>query len=84
MSERMTSVQVPGTGHIGFADYGRVEPAHMIARLREIARVEMEAAQRVLEAPDCAFVVETYTGIHVQRDRKRIWPTDQEIGGRDA
>ena len=80
MAQRMTSVWVPASGHPGFADYGRVEPAVMIARLREIARADIESAQRVLDAPDSAFVVDTYTGVHVQRDRKRLWPPDQQPG----
>ena len=74
MAERMTSVVVPGSGHPGFADYGRQDPAAMIARLREMARSERDAAQRVLDAADEDFVVEIYTGVHVQRDRVRLWP----------
>ena len=89
MAERMTSVTVPGTGHTGFAMHGRVAPAEMIARLRAEASAERDAAQRVLDAPDTAFVVETYTGVHVQRNRKRLWPfpaaqEEREIGGRDG
>lgn len=78
MAERMTSVTVPGSGRVGFADYGRRDPASMIARLRKIAESERDAAQRVIDADDSQFVVETYVGVHVQRDRKRLWP---EPGG---
>lgn len=77
MAERMTIVEVPGSGRQGFADHGRREPADMIERLRRIARTERDAAQRVLDAPDSAFIVETYTGVHVQRDRKRLWPDSE-------
>lgn len=78
MAERMTSVTVPGSGHVGFADYGRRDPASMIEQLRKIAESERDAAQRVLDADDSTFVVETYTGIIVQRGRKRLWPESDD------
>lgn len=85
MSDRMTSVHLPesgsGTFSSGFADYGRRDPAEMIARLREIARLERETAQRIIDAPDEAFIVETYTGHYVQRNRVRLWP---EPEGRES
>ncbi|QYF98470.1 hypothetical protein [Microbacterium sp. PAMC21962] len=78
MSDQMTSVHLPesgsGTFSSGFADHGRRDPAEMIARLRAIARRDLDTAQRIIDAPDEAFIVETYTGHHVQRNRVRLWP----------
>ncbi|MGN7186974.1 hypothetical protein [Microbacterium enclense] len=80
MAHRLTSVSVPGTRHHGFADYGRKDPVEMIGRLRAMAREEMLAASRVVSAPDSQFVVETFCGVHVQRDRERLWPTAETPG----
>ncbi|MDR6867508.1 hypothetical protein J2Y69_002112 [Microbacterium resistens] len=51
-------------------DYGRQTPEYMISELRRIARGNLRASQAILDAPDEAFRVETFTGIHVQRNRE--------------
>ena len=80
MSERMTSVRLDGEGRgmfaAGFADYGRRDPAEMIERLRKIARTERDHAQRILDAADDDFIVETYVGVHVRRNGERLWPAE--------
>lgn len=74
VAERMTSVEVPGSGHPGWAEYGRVEPERMIEIIRAQAERDRECAQRILDAKPDEFVVKTYTGVHVQRDVKQLWP----------
>lgn len=73
MAERMTDIGLPGLpmGR-GYMEYGRKSAEHMIAKLRRIARNDLRAAQAILDAPDEAFRVETFTGIHVQRNREVI------------
>lgn len=70
MSERMTSAHLPGVRGAAIADWGRRDPVEMIEYLRTYARQQMEWAQKVLSAADAEFRVETYTGVHVQRNRE--------------
>lgn len=75
MSERMTSVHLPSLGPgNGLAEYGRQDPKKMIYRLRRRAQIAKDEAERILAAPDDEFVVETYLGVYVQRNRERLWP----------
>ncbi len=69
MSERMTSVELPGA-HRGFADYGRCDPAELIEALREQAKAGLVAAQAVLDAADEDFRVATFRGPICQRARE--------------
>lgn len=59
----------PMTGQAG-AEWGRKTPAEMIERYRQYARHQLAEAQAVLAATDEDFRVETYTGVHVQRNRE--------------
>ena len=68
MAERMTSIHLPGLPGAGFAHYGRHTPEHMISLIRQHAATELRIAQMILDASDEAFQVETYTGVHVQRN----------------
>lgn len=80
MAERMTAVYLRGgrnTGR-GLADYGRVDPKEMIEQLRSKARHDLAAAQAILDADDDDFIVETYRGVHVERDRVQLWPLTPE------
>lgn len=78
MAERMTSVVLPSLGQgSGLAMYGRHDPHEMIRRLRTSAEIAKEEAERILSAPDSEFVVETYTGVYVQRNREQVWPTTE-------
>lgn len=74
MTERMTSVHLPDHPGYGFQDVGRKHPVDMIQRLRALAERDRAAAQAILDAPDEAFIVDTYLGIHVQRQREQLWP----------
>jgi len=73
MSERMTSIELPGqfvdlVG--GLAVHGRETVEQMIVQLRASAARQLAAVQAVLDAPDDAFRVETYRGPFAQRDRE--------------
>lgn len=71
MSERMTSITLPGlnSGH-GIADWGRKTPEEMVERLRSYAERQKAAAERILAAAPSDFRVETYVGVHVQRQKE--------------
>ncbi len=70
MSERMTGIQLRTVGHSGFAEWGLKTVPEMIAVIRQQAAYEMKWAQAVLEAKDEDFYVDTYKGVHVQRERE--------------
>ena len=69
MSERLTSIDLPGVFNSGLADWGRKTPAEMIAMLREKAADDKATAEAILAAPDEYFHVQTYVGVHVRKDR---------------
>jgi hypothetical protein len=52
----------------------------MIHIIRRNAAIAKEEAERILAADDSDFVVETYVGIHVQRNRERLWPNSAGWG----
>ena len=70
MAERHTSISLPGNVDAGMADHGRKTPAEMIALYREWAKHNKKWADAVLSASDEDFSVETYTGVHVRRNRE--------------
>jgi hypothetical protein len=70
MSEKMTSITLPGTS--GFADWGYLDRQKMINAYRFIARRQKEEAEKILNAADEDFIVEQHTGIHVRRNIRRI------------
>ena len=69
MSERMTSIALPGRLGSGYADYGRKSIAEMVALIRDRAALMKRDAEAILAAKDADFYVCTYRGIYVQRDR---------------
>ncbi len=68
MSERLTSIDLPGVFGSGYADWGRRSVFHMIAELRRKAQHDKMVAEAILKASDGDFHVETYLGIHVRRN----------------
>ena len=77
MSERMTSVRLRnpknhGVFGGGVSDYGRRGRAEMIAQLRSYAEAEKRVVDEILAAADEDFIVETYLGVIVQRDRTEV------------
>lgn len=69
MSERLTSIKLPGVQSSGIADWGRKTPEEMITQIRSWAANNKAIADAILAAPDEAFQVETYTGVIVQRNK---------------
>lgn len=67
MTERLTSIRLPGSIDPGLADWGRKSPSEMIAMYREHAEHQLKCAQEVLSATDDNFRIETYVGVHVRR-----------------
>jgi hypothetical protein len=75
MSDRMTSVELPELGgQYGWAEWGRKPVLEMITMLREKASRDKAAAEAILAASDEDFHVETYVGVHVQRNRTVLQP----------
>ena len=70
MSDRLTSINLPGVFGSGLADWGRKTPAEMIAKLRAKATEDKAVADAVLAASDGDFHVQTYVGVHVERKKE--------------
>lgn len=72
MGERMTGIELRGNKAAGpgLAEWGRKTPAEMIELYRRYAAHQLAEAQAVLAASDEDFRVETYTGVHVHRNRE--------------
>lgn len=70
MSDRMTTITLPGAVAVGYQDWGVKTPAEMIKTIREHAAEQLRQANAVIEAADEDFRVETHTGMHVKRNRK--------------
>jgi hypothetical protein len=79
MSERMTSIKLPGVWGAGWAEYGRKEPSEMIAAIRRHAQHEIAWAEKVLAADDADFRVDTYLGPHAQRNREILQEGKESI-----
>ncbi|QIG57785.1 hypothetical protein SEA_PAULODIABOLI_50 [Microbacterium phage PauloDiaboli] len=75
MADRMTSVRLrsshPADGE-GIAEYGRQTRQDMVQKYRAYAQRQFDRARAVLEAEDGDFIVETYTGHIVQRNREEV------------
>lgn len=77
MSERMTGIHLPSLGMgSGWQEYGRKTRAEMIYRFRRNAQIQLEEAQRILDAADEEFVVETYLGPIAMRNREPVQDSD--------
>lgn len=70
MTERMTSIDLPGVPDSGAADWGRKSPADMIAILRQKAAHDKATAEAIMSASDDDFYVQTYTGVYRQRNHE--------------
>lgn len=69
MSEKMTSITLPGRFGSGIADYGHRTVAEMVIRIRDHAELMKRDAEAILAAKDGDFYVCTYRGVRVRRDR---------------
>jgi len=70
MSEKMTSITLPGTQ--GFMDWGYKNRAEMITTYRRIAERQKVEAEKVLSAADDDFIVEQHTGMHRRHNVVKI------------
>jgi hypothetical protein len=68
MSERLTSIHLPGRFGSGYADWGRKTVPEMVAAIRDRAELMKRDAEAILAAKDSDFHVCTYRGVHVRRD----------------
>jgi len=48
MADRMTSIRLPGSKHVGLADWGRKTPEEMIRLLRTHAEHQKAVAEAIL------------------------------------
>jgi hypothetical protein len=62
MSERMTSINLPGNYGSGYTDYGHKTVAEMVALIRNHAELMKRDAEAVLAAKDSDFYIFTYSG----------------------
>lgn len=67
MSERMTSIHVPGHFGGGYAEHGRKSVPEMLVAIRLYAESLRQTADIILNALDEDFRVETYVGVHVHK-----------------
>ena len=68
MSERVTTICLPGSSDPGWANYGRKTVPEMIEEFRSHARYMRDRAEEILSAQDADFQVETHLGLHVRRN----------------
>ena len=68
MSERMTSIDLPGHFGAGIADWGRKTIPEMIALVRDHAALAKRDAEAILAAKDSDFYICTYRGVYARRD----------------
>jgi len=68
MSERMTAIYLPSLRQgAGWAECGRRSPNEMIDIIRGQAARQKAEAEAILAAADVDFRIETYVGVHVQK-----------------
>lgn len=68
MSDRMTSINLPGRFGSGWSEYGRKTVAEMIALIRDRAELMKRDAEAILTAKDEDFFVCTHLGVHSRSD----------------
>lgn len=69
MSERLTAIHLPGVWDSGIADYGRKSVEDMVEQIRKRALHMRATSNAILEAPNDAFMVETYVGVYARKNR---------------
>ena len=73
MSDRLTAIYLPSLRRgAGRAEYGRLTVSEMIAIIRRSAELQKAEAEAILAADDADFQVETYVGVHAQRQLEVI------------
>lgn len=70
MSSRLTSIRLDHQP--GLAEWGRKTRKEMIVAYRKKAMAEKLEAERILAAKDSDFLVQTFLGIHAQRNIQEV------------
>lgn len=86
MSRRLTSVRLRDSSgrDMSIADNGRKTRREMIDSIRKYAADQIRMAQRILDADDKDFIVETYTGVHYNRNIEEVPPEPARAALADA
>ena len=74
MTDRMTSIRLPGATSPGWMDCGLVPPEAMIAAFRERAERMIAEGKEILAAQDGDFRVETFIGPYARRGPRVLQP----------
>ena len=74
MSDRFTSIKLPGVPGSGLADWGRKTPEEMIAYLHKHCESQIALYTAMKNAFDADYRIETYVGVHVQRNKEVLQP----------
>lgn len=71
---RLTEIHLPKSLPFspGIAEWGEVDVATMIEKLRARAAYLRAEAEAIEAAADHEFQVSTYVGVHVQRNRREL------------
>ena len=72
MTRRMTEIHLPGRDGLGLGEWDEQPADVMIKKLREYAAHLRAQAEQVEAAADHEFQIHSYTGVHVQRNRREI------------
>lgn len=71
MSERITSISVPGLSHgSGLAEWGRVSVPDMIKAIRDYSARLRTQADAIDACKDEDFIIETYIGPYAMKNRE--------------
>ena len=83
----MTAISLPGVWGAGYAVHGKSSIADMLGLIRAHAFSQKQMAEAVLAASDNDFLVETYVGVHVRKNREVLQTpssasetADQQVG----
>jgi hypothetical protein len=68
----MTSVRVRGIPCNGYAENGFHSRKEMIEKIRSNAEHAKKSAESILDAKDDDFIVETFLGLHAQKNLEEV------------
>lgn len=68
MSEKMTTVRIPGSASGGYSSWGRIPRAEAVKAFRDYHEYQRRVAEEALAATDEQLLVEVHTGVHVRRN----------------
>lgn len=68
MNDKRTTITLPGEFGARLSDYGRQHPEYMIAQFRLYALDMKRLAEKILDASDESFHVETHAGVYKRKN----------------